>query len=90
MGLIPLVNVREDNVRAKLTTILFEFIYENLNNVYGFKPLHHAKEKYAPTHWQPRYLAYYPKLFTPQVAYAIVKVQNPKGIRDYILPMLKK
>jgi len=90
IGLIPLANVREDNVRAKLTTILFEFIYENLNNVYGFKPLHHAKEKYAPTHWQSRYLAYYPKLFTPQLAYAIVKVQNPKGVRDYILPMLKK
>ena len=90
MGLVPLANVRADDTPAKLTTRLFEYIYENLNNVYGFKPLHHAKDKYAPTHWQSRYLAYYPKIFTPQLAYSIVKVQNPKGILDYIIPMLKK
>jgi phosphatidylglycerol lysyltransferase len=90
MGLVPLANVREDSVRAKFTTKLFEYIYENLNDIYGFKPLYHAKAKYGPTHWQSRYLAYYPKRFTPQLAYAIVKVQNPKGIHDYIWLMMKK
>ncbi|MEI7885090.1 MAG: phosphatidylglycerol lysyltransferase domain-containing protein [Clostridia bacterium] len=90
LGLVPLANVSEENAKAKLTTKLFEYIYEHLNDVYGFKQLHHAKEKYAPTDWQARYLAYYPKMFTPQLAYAIVKVQNPKGILDYVLPILKK
>lgn len=89
MGLIPLGNVREDGIPAKVPTRLFEYVYENLNYIYGFKLLKHAKEKYGPTEWQPRYIAYYPKMFTPQLAYAIVKVQNPKGIADYIRIMLK-
>jgi len=90
MGLVPLANVREENTKAKITTRLFEFVYENLNDAYGFKPLHHAKDKYAPTHWMSRYLVYYPRIFTPQIAYAIVKIQNPKGLKDYILPILHK
>ncbi|SHI00945.1 DUF2156 domain-containing protein [Clostridium grantii] len=90
MGLVPLANLREENEKVKTVTLLFEFIYENLNNFYGFKPLYKAKEKYAPTHWVPRYLVYNPKLITPQMAYAIVKIQNPKGIKDYILPIMNQ
>ncbi|AGK98981.1 phosphatidylglycerol lysyltransferase domain-containing protein [Clostridium pasteurianum] len=83
MGLAPLANVRENDKNA-ITGILFEFIYENLNNIYSFKTLHHSKEKYAPTQWQSRYMVYHPKIFTPKIAYAIVKAQNPKGIYGLI------
>lgn len=83
MGLAPLANVRENDKNA-ITGRLFEFIYENLNNIYSFKNLHHSKEKYAPTQWQSRYMAYHPKIFTPKIAYAIVKAQNPKGIYGLI------
>lgn len=83
MGLAPLVNVRENDRRA-ITGRLFEFIYENLNSLYSFKSLHHSKEKYAPTQWEARYMVYNPKIFTPKIAYAIVKAQNPKGIYSLI------
>lgn len=81
LGLVPLANLKEVG-KEGLTTRLFEFVYENLNGLYGFKALHHAKEKYAPTHWLPRYVAYRPGTFLPQMAYAIVKVQNPGGLRE--------
>ncbi|MFT8313112.1 MAG: phosphatidylglycerol lysyltransferase domain-containing protein [Clostridium sp.] len=83
MGLAPLANVRENDKNA-ITGRLFEFIYENLNNLYSFKTLHHSKEKYAPTQWESRYMVYHPKIFTPKIAYAIVKAQNPKGIYGLI------
>ena len=90
LGLVPLVNVREEDIKNKLTTRIFEYIYENMNYFYGFKNLHHAKKKYAPTDWEARYLVYYPTRFTPQLAYALLKVKKPKVLKNYILPMLKK
>ncbi|RQD71689.1 MAG: DUF2156 domain-containing protein [Halanaerobium sp. MSAO_Bac5] len=90
LGLVPLVNVREEDIKKKLTTRIFEYIYENMNYFYGFKNLYHAKKKYAPTDWEARYLVYYPGRFTPQHAYALLKVKKPKLIKNYILEMLKK
>ena len=90
LGLNPLVNVREEDIKNKLTTRIFEYIYENMNYFYGFKNLYHAKKKYNPTDWEARYLVYYPKKFTPKHAYALLKVKKPKVLKNYILPMLKK
>lgn len=89
LGLVPLANVREKD-KNLFTERLFEFVYENLNKIYGFKALYHAKKKYAPTHWQPRYLVYYPPVFNAKTAYSVVKAQNPKGLSDYILALLKR
>ncbi len=72
-----------------ITSLALELIYEHLNNFYGFKTLHQYKRKYGPTTWEPRYLAYYPGVFTPKIAYSIIKVQNPKGVKDYILQQIK-
>ncbi len=88
MGLSPLYNM-PDGDKKKFTEKLFSFVYDHLNDIYGFKALHHAKEKYAPTHWQPRYLAYYPNSFSPRLAYAMVKAQNPGGISKLLLVELK-
>ena len=86
LGLAPLVNVAEDGgVAGKL----FEFVYEKLNSFYGFKGLYHYKKKYGPTKWENRYIVYYPKLFSPKIAYSIIKVQNPKGVGDFLLVQLK-
>ena len=74
LGLSPLYNVAESE-KLTLTTRLFQFIYENMNKSYNFKALHHAKEKYGPTCWQPRWLAYKPAVFSPTLAYGLVKVQ---------------
>ena len=84
MGLSPLYNVA-DHDKSSMTERLFNYIYENLNSSYGFKQLHHAKEKYAPTHWVPRYLAYYPSPFSPKLAYALVRCQIKKGLLQVLL-----
>lgn len=89
MGLVPLANVKEDG-DATFTAKIFDYVYENLNQLYGFKTLHHAKKKYAPTDWQSRYIVHYPKTFTMNMAYAIVKVQNPKGLKGYAIDILKE
>lgn len=89
MGLSPLYNVA-DSDRAALTERVFSYIYENMNNGYNFKALHHAKKKYAPTDWQPRYLAYYPKLFSLNLGYAMLKVQMPNQITKTILSSIVK
>ena len=86
LGLAPLVNSGDDGGLVGKT---LKFVYENLNNLYGFKALHHYKKKYGPSSWDTRYLVYYPKLFTPKIAYSIIKSQNPKGVSDYILIQLK-
>ncbi|MBZ9688313.1 DUF2156 domain-containing protein [Clostridium estertheticum] len=86
LGLAPLVNAAEEGgVAGKL----FEFVYKKLNSFYGFKGLYHYKKKYGPTVWENRYIVYYPKLFTPKIAYSIIKAQNPKGVGDFLLVQLK-
>lgn len=84
MGLSPLYNVA-DTDKSTMTEKLFNYIYENLNNSYGFKQLHHAKEKYAPTHWIPRYLAYYPSSFSPKLAYVLVRCQIKQGLLQVLI-----
>jgi len=76
MGLSPLFNV-DENESQSISVKISEYIYENLNSLYNFKLLHHSKEKYAPTHWESRYVTCYPKPMTIKYAYAIVKAQNP-------------
>jgi phosphatidylglycerol lysyltransferase len=83
IGLSPLYNVAEDD-RTTIPEKLFNYIYENMNNSYHFKALHHAKKKYAPTGWQPRYLAYRPRPFSPGFAYALLRVQVGKGITKIV------
>jgi len=86
LGLAPLANVASD---GKKTSKALEFVYENLNNFYGFKSLHQYKKKYGPTSWESRYLVFYPKIFTPKIAYSVIKAQNPKGVSDFIMTQLK-
>jgi phosphatidylglycerol lysyltransferase len=84
MGLSPLYNVAEAD-RATFSEKLFNYIYENMNSSYDFKSLHHAKEKFAPTEWQPRYLAFSPRPFSPSFAYAMVKVQAGKQLARMVI-----
>ena len=86
LGNAPLANVSDE---GGITGKLLEIIYEKFNSFYGFKNLHHYKKKYGPTSWEPKYLVYYSKIFTPQIAYAIIKAQNPKGVSDFVLSQLK-
>lgn len=84
MGLAPLANISNKEDKNLVINHLLKFIYENMNKIYGFKEIYRSKEKYNPTIWEPAYFVYSPKIMTPQMAYAVIKIQNPKGIKDYI------
>lgn len=87
LGVAPLAGLDEDS-RNPMERLL-QFIYDHLNSCYGFRNLYRAKEKYSPTEWVPSYYAYLPKYPTPGMLYATVEIQNPHGIRGYILTFLK-
>jgi phosphatidylglycerol lysyltransferase len=89
MGLSPLYSASCDSTNT-VSEKISRYIYENLNAAYDFKALHHAKEKYAPTHWESRYLVYYPKPMTFKYAYAIVKAQNPEKLSTIIVSQIKE
>jgi len=40
--------------------------------------------RYTPTAWVPSYLIYSTKNLTPQVMYAIVKIQSPGGMMGHL------
>jgi len=89
MGLSPLYHIA-DSDHNTISAKLFDSIYENMNNGYNFKALHHAKEKYAPTHWIPRYIVYSPKPFNASLAYAMVRVQMKEGLFKMALSEFRK
>ncbi|QHQ63267.1 DUF2156 domain-containing protein [Anaerocolumna sedimenticola] len=77
----PLARLEEE---PEVTAKLLNTIYKKMNSVYGFKALYQTKLKYNPTYWEPNYYVYYPPVFTPAIAYAIIRIQNPLGIKDYV------
>lgn len=81
LAVAPLARLEGEPV---ITERLLNTIYEKMNYVYGFKTLYQAKLKYNPTYWVPSYFVYYPAIFTPSMAYAIIRIQNPQGIKDYV------
>ena len=89
MGLAPLVNLIEEGQKGNTPEKLLNFIYENMNNIYEFKNLYRAKEAYSPSRWEPGYFVYSPKILTPQMVYAVVEIQNPQGVMDYVKAFFK-
>ena len=90
LGLAPLANIINEDKKPTVVERVLDYIYENMNKFYGFKTLYHYKKDYGPTDWVTRYLIFYPKTFTPKIAYSIIKAQNPKGFKDYIFTAIKK
>ena len=84
MGLSPLYNVAEKEEKI-LIEKAFSFVFENMNKSYDFKALHHSKKKYAPTHWESRYLAHSSHPFSLSYGYAILKVQIPNKMSKLLL-----
>lgn len=80
LALAPLARLEEE---SEMTAKILNTVYKKMNHIYGFKALYQAKLKYNPTHWEPCYYVYYPAIFTPALAYAIVRIQNPQGLADY-------
>lgn len=83
LGIAPLANIVREGEHANGIEKLLQFVYEHLNSCYGFKNLYRAKENYSPTEWVPGYYAWLPKLPAPEVFYAVVRIQNQEGVRDF-------
>lgn len=84
MGIAPLANLTEPEQRPNSIEKLLNFVYEHLNACYGFKDLYRAKENYSPTEWLPGYYAWLPRIPDPAMFYAVVRVQNPQGMGEYV------
>ncbi|MEG2449297.1 MAG: phosphatidylglycerol lysyltransferase domain-containing protein [Eubacterium sp.] len=84
MGVAPLANIGGTGERGSRTEKILAFAYENLNSFYSFKDLHSAKQHYNPSQWIPEYFIYSPRIITPQMGYAIVRIQNPSGMINYV------
>lgn len=86
LALAPLARLGEErDAGARILNL----IYERMNEIYGFKALYQAKLKYNPTHWEPCYYVYDPPLLTPSAAYAVVRIQNPQGLADYVWAFIR-
>lgn len=81
----PLAGLEQE---TEVTAKLLNLVYLKMNRLYGFKNLYQTKLKYNPTVWEPSYYVYDSPVMTPAMAYAIVKIQNPLGIRDFIKSFL--
>ena len=85
LGVSPLSGVNTESAGDKtFMTSILHYIYEDMNCIYGFKPLHHAKAKFAPTAWEPVYLVTSPKRMTPAMGFALVNVLDSQGIIDCV------
>ena len=84
LGLAPLANLCQDDRSANSIEKLMNFVYEHLNSCYGFKNLYQTKASYSPTEWIPGYYAFLPKFPVPSMMYAIVRIQNRKGVLDFV------
>jgi len=82
LGVAPLANLGGDTEHP-LADKALGLIYEKGNRFYGFKALSKAKGKYGPQ-WLPSYWVYPAGALTPRMIMAIIKVQNPGGITDFL------
>ncbi len=74
LGLSPLAGVGAEAGDPAIERAL-HYIYEHVNQFYGFKGLHDFKEKFRPQ-WSPRYLAYPGIATLPAVAVAIIRADS--------------
>ncbi|MCE0523501.1 MAG: phosphatidylglycerol lysyltransferase domain-containing protein [Methylacidiphilales bacterium] len=85
LGLAPLANTEESPSRLVAEEKMVQFLFENLNHIYGYKSLFEFKRKYRP-HWRGRYVAYRRGVHLPLVGLALVRVHAPAGIWKFLFP----
>jgi len=76
LGLAPLSGIEIEKGKVTLLEKGMSFMYNNMNKHYGFKTLHEYKKKFAPTNWEPRYVAHEQNLLPFKVAYVMIKARN--------------
>jgi len=85
LGNAPLANTEKELVRLQTEGKAVQFLFENLNRIYGYKSLFEFKRKYRPQ-WRGRYVAYRRGVHLPLVGLALVRVHAPGGIWKFLVP----
>jgi lysylphosphatidylglycerol synthetase-like protein (DUF2156 family) len=83
LGLAPLANMEACPSRLVAEERVVQFLYENLNHIYGYKSLFEFKRKYRPD-WRGHYVAYRRGVHLPLVGLALVRVHAPEGLLKFI------
>jgi phosphatidylglycerol lysyltransferase len=84
LGLAPLANTTGATTQLVAEEKMVQFLFENLNHIYGYKSLFEFKRKYRPD-WQGRYVAYRRGVNLPLVGLALVRVHAPGGIWKFLV-----
>jgi lysylphosphatidylglycerol synthetase-like protein (DUF2156 family) len=83
LGLAPLANTEKSPSRMVAEEKVVQFLFENMNHIYGYKPLFEFKRKYRPN-WRGRYVAYRRGVHLPFVGLALLRVHAPAGIWSFL------
>ena len=83
LGLAPLANTEQTPSRLVAEEKVVQFLFENLNHIYGYKSLFEFKRKYRPQ-WRSCYVAYRRGVQLPLVGLALVRVHAPEGIWKFL------
>ena len=78
LGNAPLANADTETPPEGRHERAVKFLFENFDQIYGYKKLFDFKKKYQPE-WQGRYLAYRPRVNLAMVGLAIAGVHLPRG-----------
>jgi len=84
LGNSPLANTEKETAQLVTEERVVQFLFENLNRIYGYKSLFEFKRKYRPT-WSGRYVAYRRTTHLPLVGLALVRVHAPEGIWKFLI-----
>ena len=80
LGNAPLARGPEEGDRSSTGDLLVKYLFEHLNQIYGYKPLFEFKKKYHPN-WQGRYLVYEKHAHLPSLGVALVRLHASHGLR---------
>jgi lysylphosphatidylglycerol synthetase-like protein (DUF2156 family) len=83
LGNAPLANAGDEDGSFSAEGKAVQFLFKNLNRIYGYKSLFEFKRKYRPQ-WRGRYVAYHRGVHLPMVALALVRVHAPSGLWKFL------
>lgn len=78
LGNAPLANVKAEEGLENRGERAVKFLFDNFNQLYGYKSLFDFKRKYHPD-WHGRYIAYRPRVSLAMIGLAVAGVHLPKG-----------
>ncbi len=84
LGLAPLANTEHTPSQLVTEEKAVQFLFENLNHIYGYKSLFEFKRKYRPK-WHGHYVAYRRGVHLPLVGLALVRVHAPEGLWKFFV-----